>query len=149
MVKRLLGAVKDGMRNRRGEIKEKESERKQTESSTRSPLKPAKIEPFLPRYGSNGPAGSGHARAPGAPWWTNERCLLRILSAGVNLGPDDAHDLLLDLGLLGVDVGVSHLAVLIHKEEPRADVVGHRAHPNVPVLLQVLRCYYFTESNAV
>lgn len=33
--------------------------------------------------------------------------------AGVDLSADHTHDLLLHLGLLGVDVGISHLAVLV------------------------------------
>lgn len=33
--------------------------------------------------------------------------------AGVDLGPNHTHDLLLHLRLLGVDVGISYLAVLI------------------------------------
>ena len=36
--------------------------------------------------------------------------------AGVDLGPYHTHDLLLDLGLLGVDVGVAHLTVLVPAE---------------------------------
>lgn len=42
-------------------------------------------------------------------------CLCRkpIRSAGVDLGADDAHDLLLDLGLLCVNISVSHLTVLV------------------------------------
>lgn len=33
--------------------------------------------------------------------------------AGVDLGPDHTHDLLLHFRLLGVDVGISYLAILI------------------------------------
>lgn len=33
----------------------------------------------------------------------------------------------------------------LHKEEPCADVVGHRAHPDVPMLLEVLGCDYWKE----
>lgn len=77
---------------------------------------------------------------------------------------------MVDLRFLSVDVGVSHLAVLIpaeeqsgaflksghchvqqeaskgsldsHKEEARAHVVRGRAHPDVPMLLKVLGGYY-------
>lgn len=43
--------------------------------------------------------------------------------AGVDLCPDDAHYLLLHLGLLRVDVCVSHLAVLV----PAQTNVAHQA----------------------
>lgn len=35
------------------------------------------------------------------------------LLAGVDLGPNHTHDLLLHFGLLGVDVGISYLAILV------------------------------------
>lgn len=33
----------------------------------------------------------------------------------------------------------------LHKEEPCADMVRHRAHPDVPMLLEVLRCNHWEE----
>lgn len=71
------------------------------------------------------------------------------LLAGVDLGSNNTHDLLLHLGLLGVDVGVPHLPVLIDKEETGADVVGHRTYPDVTMFLQVLGCDHFTQGDAV
>lgn len=58
--------------------------------------------------------------------------------AGVDLGPNHTHDLLLHLRLLGVDVGISYLAIFIHKEEACTDVVGYRTYPDVTVFLQIL-----------
>lgn len=58
--------------------------------------------------------------------------------AGVDLGPNHTHDLLLHFRLLGVDVGISDLAIFIHKEEAGTDVVGYWTYPDVTVLLQVL-----------
>lgn len=58
--------------------------------------------------------------------------------AGVDLGPNHTHNLLLHLRLLGVDVGISYLAILIYKKEAGTDVVGNRTHPDVSVLLQIL-----------
>lgn len=69
--------------------------------------------------------------------------------AGVDLGPNHTHDLLLHLRLLGVDVGISYLSILIHKKEASADMVRHWTHPDVAMFLQVLRCNHFTQSNAV
>lgn len=52
---------------------------------------------------------------PGLPSVPNSRPRKVFGSARVNLSPDHTHDLFLNLGLLGVDVGISHLAILIPK----------------------------------
>lgn len=72
---------------------------------------------------------------------------VRVLQslAGLNLSANDTHNLLLDFGVLSIDVGVTNLTVLIHKKETRADVVRDRADPNVPVFLEVFWSYNFTK----
>ena len=66
-------------------------------------------------------------------------------SVCVNLSSDHTHDFLLYLGVLSINVGIAHLTILIYKEEPCADMVGHRAHPDVPMLLEVLGCNHWEE----
>ena len=70
-------------------------------------------------------------------------------SVCVNLSSDHTHDFLLYLGVLSINVGIAHLTILIYKEEPCADMVGHRAHPDVPMLLEVLGCNHFTKCYTV
>jgi len=68
----------------------------------------------------------GLPSGPGGP--RHRRCSVRV-----HLSPDHPHDLLLDFGVLSIDIGVAHLAVFVPARVGRGCRGGPGGLPQVPV----------------
>lgn len=70
-------------------------------------------------------------------------CRKPIRSAGVDLGADDAHDLLLDLGLLCVNISIAHLTVLIpERDTSHLKNISSENHDDRILLCELSYFYY-------